>query len=68
MMGSMKKQREIFSVRSKCSNRDLAVRILEINSRSTAHQMPDTLLSKLQRFQIINLSNMLNEKKSNLST
>lgn len=57
-----------FSVRSKCSNSDLAVRILEINSRSTTHQMPDTLLSKLQRFQIINFSNMLNEKKSNLST
>lgn len=57
-----------FSVRSKCSNSDLAVRILEINSRSTTQQMPDTLLSKLQRFQIINFSNMLNEKKSNLST
>lgn len=67
MTRSMKKQREIFQL-DPCSNTDLAVRILEINSRSTAHQMPDTLLSKLQRFQIINFFNMLNEKKSNLST
>lgn len=67
MMLSMKKQREIFRLDPGC-NTDLAVRILEINSRSTAHQLPDTLLSKWQCFQIINFSNMLNEKKSNLST